>query len=492
MQRLQVYISKTQFNNLAHECSVLIHVFYPNHLVELTTKKDRSDISVEIDGDSFYIRLNGLGVENQKDSYGYKVTTDLRYQVKAALFECLAKRTGYSPAWGILQGIRPTKLVFKIKNELSQKQSIEALHEAIEQRLTSKYKVSKAMAKLAIEVASYEEGYLKTDKDHSYPVASIYVGIPYCPTRCLYCSFPSNGLEKYEQTHDAYMIALKKELNAILPLVKDTHQLSALYIGGGTPTTLSAEELQELLKHIDGITPLKDYQEITVEAGRPDTITKEKLEVLKQMGVQRISINPQTMNQETLDLIGRKHSVESIKDAYILAKEVGIERINMDLILGLPNEHMKQIRQTFEAIQGLKPSEVTVHTLAIKNSSRLKEKQEGYSMAQREEMEDILAFSRQVLIEQMHMQPYYLYRQKNMVASYENIGYTSGFPCLYNMQIIEEAISIYAFGAGSTTKVCQPNGRLERVENVKNVDIYIERIEEMIKRKGRYFTEFQK
>lgn len=477
MQIKKLYITKTKFNNLPQECIVLIHVFYPEYSIELTSKEDRSDISIEINDDSFYIQL-----EKKCSSYRRQIDNDLRRQIKVALFERLVDQTGYYPPWGILQGIRPTKLVFKIKNTLSEKSSIPHI-------LINDYKLSPKMANLALEVASYEEEFLQAPSASNRPLASIYVGIPYCPTRCLYCSFPSNGIEKYQQTHQEYMKALIKELDHILPLVHKKHALSALYVGGGTPTTLSANELENLLLAIHRIVPLDKFQEITVEAGRPDTITEEKLKVLKKYGIQRISINPQSMNQETLDLIGRKHSVDAIKDTFNLARKVGIQRINMDIILGLPNEHISHVEHTFKALEELMPSEVTVHTLAIKNSSRLKENQEAYSLANRDELENILEYSREFLIHRMDMKPYYLYRQKNMVASYENIGYTSGKPCLYNMQIIEEATSIFAFGAGASTKIRNQKGQIERVENVKNVDIYIDRIDEMIERKRIYFTE---
>jgi oxygen-independent coproporphyrinogen-3 oxidase len=484
MQIKKLYITKTKFNNLPQECIVLIHVFYPEYSIELTSKEDRSDISIEINDDSFYIRL-----EKTRSSYRRQIDNDLRRQIKVALFEQLVKEAQYYPPWGILQGIRPTKLVFKIKNTLSEKLTILSQFEVIESILINDYKLSPEMASLALEVAAYEEEFLKAPSTAKRPLASIYLGIPYCPTRCLYCSFPSNGIEKYQQTHQEYLMALKKELDQILPLVHENYTLRALYIGGGTPTTLSAKELENLLLAIHQIVPLDKFQEITVEAGRPDTITQEKLMVLKKYGVQRISINPQSMNQETLDLIGRKHSVEAIKDAFNLARKVGIQRINMDIILGLPNEHIEHVEQTFKALEKLMPSEVTVHTLAIKNSSRLKENQEAYSLANRNEMEEILDYSREFLIHRMHMKPYYLYRQKNMVASYENIGYTSGQPCMYNMQIIEEATSIFAFGAGASTKIRDQKGQIERVENVKNIDIYIDRIDEMIERKRIYFTE---
>ncbi len=480
---MKVYISPTQYNNFPHECGVLIRNFYPEQTIEKWNTNEGADIAIDVFDAFFSITIIEEGRKKNQRTYKYAPAIDLRRQIKGALFEFLAEQTGYRPPWGILQGIRPTKLIFKLKNIKDPHQQIVDQKEWIERQCIEQYKVSPPMVKLGMEVADYEERYIKKFDKQCRPLASIYISVPYCPTRCLYCSFPSNNESKYRETHQAYVEALIKELKVLLPQIREKYSLSTLYIGGGTPTMLSHEELDKLLTCVQEKIPLSSFREITVEAGRPDTVTKEKLMVLKKHKVQRISINPQSMHQETLDLIGRKHTVQDVKDAYSLAQKLGVSRVNMDVILGLPGETIEHVQQTFDEIERLNPQEITVHTLAIKKTSRLYQEQGQYAIPSRETMEEILAYSRQRLIHGLKMKPYYLYRQKNMVASYENIGYTAGEPCLYNMEIIEEAIPIFAFGAGGITKIPDEQGGVQRIENVKNVDLYIERIQEMINRK---------
>ena len=260
--------------------------------------------------------------------------------------------------------------------------------------------------------------------------------------------------------------------------------LDTVYFGGGTPTSLSAEDLDQLLTHLETTFPLSGIQELTVEAGRPDSITREKLEVLKKHHITRISINPQTMKQETLDLIGRHHTVDMVRDCFHVARELGFDNINMDLIVGLPEEDVEDVRRTMEAVKALDPDSITVHSLAIKRASRLNIDREHYaslSIRNTQEMIDLTA----AYAREMGMEPYYLYRQKNMAGNFENVGYAKpGKACLYNILIMEEKQTIAACGAGTTTKIVFPEeNRRERTENVKDVEQYIARIDEMIERK---------
>ena len=260
--------------------------------------------------------------------------------------------------------------------------------------------------------------------------------------------------------------------------------LDTVYFGGGTPTSLSAEELDQLLTKIENTFDLSTVKEYTVEAGRPDSITEDKLRTLRAHGITRISINPQTMKQATLDIIGRFHTVEHVKEQFRLARELGFDNINMDLIIGLPEEDLEDVRQTMEQVKELAPDSVTVHSLAIKRAAKLnmfKEKYANLKIENTQEMIDVTEeYSRG-----MGLVPYYLYRQKNMAGNFENVGYaTPGKECIYNILIMEEKQTIVACGAGTTTKVVFPKeNRLERVENVKDVALYIERIDEMIERK---------
>ena len=274
------------------------------------------------------------------------------------------------------------------------------------------------------------------------------------------------------------------------PCFCNNPDLDTVYFGGGTPTSLSPEDLERILCRIEEDFDLSGVKEFTVEAGRPDSITEEKLEVLKKHGITRISINPQTMKQETLDLIGRRHTVEMVKEKYHLARKLGFDNINMDLIAGLPEETLEDVRHTMEEIRALAPDSLTVHSLAIKRAARLnmfKEQYKDLKIVNTQEMIDLTAeYARE-----MGMEPYYLYRQKNMAGNFENVGYSlPGKACLYNILIMEEKQTIVACGAGTTTKVVFPEeNRVERAENVKDVEQYISRIDEMIGRKEKLLME---
>ena len=282
-----------------------------------------------------------------------------------------------------------------------------------------------------------------------------------------------------------YLDALFRELAYVAERMKGK-KLTSVYFGGGTPTSLNAGDLDDLIGRVKELFPVEKAREFTVEAGRPDSITREKLEVLRKHGVTRISINPQTMKQETLDLIGRRHTVEQVKEMFHLARELGFDNINMDLIVGLPEETMEDVGRTMEEIRELGPDSVTVHSLAIKRAARLniyKERYGDLKIVNTQEMIDLTA----QIAREMGLFPYYLYRQKNMAGNFENVGYAApGRECLYNILIMEEKQTIAACGAGTTTKVYFPEeNRIERAENVKEVEQYIARIDEMIGRKER-------
>ena len=329
----------------------------------------------------------------------------------------------------------------------------------------------------------------------------MYIGIPFCPTTCSYCSFTSYPIGEWKQRVDEYLDAVCKELTFIASVSKDK-KLNTVYIGGGTPTTLEPEQLDRLLTHLETHFSYADLKEITVEAGRPDSITREKLEVLKEHKIGRISINPQTMQQKTLDAIGRKHSVEDIYHVYKVARELGFDNINMDLIAGLPGETAEDMKDTLEQILKLAPDSLTVHALAMKRASRLTQEQKGQVRESNEEAEIAKNLSAMIQLAsdyamQMNLEPYYLYRQKNIAGNFENVGYAKVDKAgIYNILIMEEKQSIVAVGAGASTKIVVPENqvvldektgnpkKIIRTENVKDVDQYIQRIDEMIERKG--------
>lgn len=401
---------------------------------------------------------------------------ETKSRIKRRLYVILKTYTGKTLPWGTLTGIRPTKIAMtKLEEGMDE--------EAIASYMKKTYFASDEKIRLSIEIAKRERQLLSTiDYQHGY---SLYIGIPFCPTTCLYCSFTSYPIGKWAGRTQLYLDALYREMEYVARK-KQGCPLETVYFGGGTPTSLTAEDLDQLITKLKATFDFSRVQEFTVEAGRPDSITREKFAVLKKHGVTRISINPQTMKQETLDLIGRHHSVQDVKDCFHLAREMGFDNINMDLIIGLPEEELPDVRATMEEIKALSPDSVTVHSLAIKRAARLNTMKEVYKdlkIVNTQEMIDLTArYARE-----MGLEPYYLYRQKNMAGNFENVGYAApGKACIYNILIMEEKQTIVACGAGTTTKVLfAGENRLERVENVKDVEQYIGRIDEMIERKER-------
>jgi coproporphyrinogen dehydrogenase HemZ len=408
--------------------------------------------------------------------------TKLHYKngMKRLLYGMLSKATGSELPWGILTGIRPTKLVYQMLEKGKKEQEIKSYmrkeYLCSEQKITTSLQIADREIQLLRDI-DYKNGY------------SLYIGIPFCPSTCLYCSFTSYSIQKFSDYVERYLQALEKEILYGSTCFPDK-KLTCVYFGGGTPTTLSASQLDRLLglvrKHFD-FTHVKEF---CVEAGRPDSINKDKLLVLKKWGVNRISINPQSMQQKTLDLIGRRHSVEQIKEAFHLARETGHENINMDIIIGLPGENTQDVKDTLEQIKELNPESLTVHTLAIKRAARLNIERENYSNLQPRDVSSMLQTTIQFAKDNDYL-PYYLYRQKNMADNLENIGYAKyGKEGLYNILIMEEQQTILALGAGAMTKfVSHSPYFIDREDNVKSVLDYISRIDEMIERKRKFFEE---
>ena len=399
--------------------------------------------------------------------------SSVKCKLKHLLYSVLSQYTGKVLPWGNLTGIRPTKIAYGLLEEGKTEEEIISYLENV-------YDCSKEKAELSIDIANRERKLLsKLHYENGY---SLYLGIPFCPTTCLYCSFTSYPIGLWKKRVDEYLTAMEKEIDYVSEVYKDKI-LDTVYIGGGTPTTLEPEELRRLLFYLKTRFDFSTVQEFTVEAGRADSITKEKLEVLKEFGVTRISVNPQTMKDETLKVIGRRHTVEQVKEAFNLAKEVGFPNINMDLILGLPGETKEDVAHTIEEVKRLGPDSLTVHSLAIKRASKLNQWIEEHGIETLKNTEETMEIVAKGATE-MGMKPYYLYRQKNMSGNLENVGYaTEGNFGIYNILIMEEKQTIVAIGAGTISKRVYPDGRIERCDNVKEVAQYIERIEEMIERK---------
>ncbi|MDD2979345.1 MAG: coproporphyrinogen dehydrogenase HemZ [Hespellia sp.] len=441
-----------------------------------------------------------------------------KHYVNQKLYRYLVGVSGHEMAWGILTGIRPTKMMMRrLDSGKSKEEALAWMRE--------EYLVSEQKANLSLEIAGREKKLLsQLDYQDGY---SLYVGIPFCPTICSYCSFSSSAIGVWKDRVDSYLDALLKELSYI-GAVSGEKKLNTIYVGGGTPTTLTPEQLDRLLSHLQKTFSYEDLKEFTVEAGRPDSITREKLEVLRRHPVTRISINPQSMQQKTLDGIGRFHSVAAVVDAFEMARKLGFDNINMDLIAGLPGERVADMEDTLQQIEALMPDSLTIHSLAIKRAAKMgqeksqmtnrKRQQEKQENVQNETVPQIQsdpartkeedAESKSSSLEQMidlgeeyarkmGLVPYYLYRQKNIAGNFENVGYAKVDKAgIYNILIMEEKQSIIAAGAGASTKIvlphkvsCGRNGKetnIIRIENVKDISEYIRRVDEMIERKGEW------
>lgn len=403
-----------------------------------------------------------------------KPENNRKNQIKRYLYRELQRHTGETPDWGILTGVRPVKLA----GELLLREGTE---EAVKKVLIHDYFLTDEKAQLILDIADYQRKLLKASPKEA---VGLYIGIPFCPTRCVYCSFPSN--QGKEESITAYLTALHREISFTADHMRRKGWYpESVYIGGGTPTTLTAGQLDQLLEHVISAFDLSRLQEFTVEAGRPDTITSEKLQVIKKHNVGRISINPQSMNVSTLERIGRKHRPEDIREAFRVAREAGIPMINTDVIAGLPEEAAEDFIHTLEQVLELEPENITVHTLALKRASKLKEIDSEYNYNQGKQVRAMLNRAKEML-DRAGYKPYYLYRQKQMTGNFENVGYAKGNTAgIYNIRIMEEAQTIIALGAGGISKVYYPGeNRLERVANVTNYEIFIERLDEMLQRKA--------
>ena len=471
--KVGVCINKEDFFYDLHS---LVKAFFPDDEVQIFSAGDTEkaeeprDLRIEID------------IPDYEDRTGTKNA------LKRELYETLSVYTGRELPWGTLSGIRPTKIPTKLLEEGKSREEILG-------HLRETYLVSESKARLALAVAENERrilagaGFDEESRMDKTPFC-LYVHIPFCPSICLYCTFSASPVSAWASRSDEYLDVLLAEMRrgagrdlsegkSLKPLV--------FYIGGGTPTALSAGQLDRLLTETAKIYDLSGLKEYTVEAGRPDSIDPEKLRILKDHGVSRISVNPQTMNQKTLDLIGRRHTVEDTERAFALAREAGFDNINMDIILGLPGEEPEDVRRTLERIRQMRPDELTVHSLAVKRASRLtKSLREAFEAGRIGDMsryeglsfqnsEEIIGAAYETAYS-MGMEPYYLYRQKNMKGGLENTGFAlPEKEGLYNILIMEELTDIRAYGAGASSKYLCEGGRIERSVNPKDVKTYLER-----------------
>ncbi len=383
--------------------------------------------------------------------------------------------------WGTLVGIRPVKRVVNMLSDgFSEAQVIKKLKE--------EYEVSDKKTDLSLSIAKTELNVISTIPKNAI---SVYIHIPFCPSKCAYCSFASMPVSEMQHFVEPYLNALFFELDTIKKIIDDLNlSIVSVYIGGGTPTSILSIELDNLLNKIERTFDLSLCREFTIEAGRPDTITKSKLEVMKKHNINRISINPQSMNDKTLSVIGRKHSVDEIYKAYELARATGIECINMDVIAGLPKETLSEFMNTIDRVLELSPENVTIHTMSIKRAARLNQTGDFSVLPVNDTVDKMVDYAHLKLSESGY-KPYYLYRQKNILGDLENTGFckdnTEG---IYNICMMEEIRTVISAGVGAVTKLVRGD-RIERIFNVKDVREYLKRAEEMRKRKD-YIYEFYK
>ncbi|MBQ7116473.1 MAG: coproporphyrinogen dehydrogenase HemZ [Clostridia bacterium] len=471
-------------HNFRYEAEKLLRLFFPlEKIVEYTEFNETNEdyLLTRIDGEESLTLTAGLSLNGEAKSKIKEIKKsecdDLELELLLLAYDLLCEMCGFTPKWGILTGVRPSKLIVKRLSQYGE--------ENARDWFLNTYKVSPEKTELAINVAKTELKIIERAGEKSF---SLYISIPFCPTRCSYCSFVSHSInsEKAKSLVTDYIEKLIDELTFTAQIAKENGlRLTSVYWGGGTPTTLSENELDRILTHIESTFDLSECLEYTVEAGRPDTITKEKLDTLKKHNVGRISINPQTFSDSVLNAIGRKHTTAQTEEKFLLAKEVGFDVINMDLIAGLPTDTVEDFKNSVNRAIDLGADNITVHTLALKRSSSIVTENESDSVTDRDIWE-MLAYAGKALTENGY-HPYYMYRQSKSLGNLENVGWCKkGKECFYNVLMMEEYQSIFSVGAGAVTKLRSEDGSIiERIFNFKYPFEYISRFDEIIDKKER-------
>lgn len=464
-------------HNFHFELENLTRLFFPNE--KITVIRDFSEpqppyIYTEV-SDKITISVN-IGSFNKSETAVKKLTDDDNELVSAQLlYKLLCDFTGLTQPWGILTGVRPVKLLRRLAEESNEEQAVK--------KFEKDFFVSNEKIALSRETEHNERKILELSKPESF---SLYVGIPFCPSRCSYCSFVMASIERAEKLIEPYTKLLCEEIKRTAEIANKLGlRLETVYFGGGTPTTLSAEQLDTVLGTVNNSFDMSTCREFTVEAGRPDTIDIAKLFALKENKVDRISINPQTVNDEVLKTIGRKHTVQQFFDAFELARKCGFDNINTDLIAGLPTDTPESFKNSLDSIVRLNAECITVHTLCMKRASRLTTEGVTLDLQQARDAREMLAYTQNILGQNEYI-PYYMYRQSRMVGNLENVGWSKkGFESLYNVYVMDETHTILACGSGGVTKLKRNNpDYLERIFNFKYPYEYIDRFDELIQRKS--------
>ena len=464
-------------HNFHFELENLTRLFFPNEKITVIrdfSKTQLPYIYTEV-SDKITISVN-IGSFNKSETAVKKLTDDDNELVSAQLlYKLLCDFTGLTQPWGILTGVRPVKLLRKLAEESSEEQAVK--------KFEKDFFVSNEKTALSRETEHNERKILELSRPESF---SLYVGIPFCPSRCSYCSFVMASIERAEKLIEPYTKLLCEEIKRTAEIANKLGlRLETVYFGGGTPTTLSAEQLDTVLRTVNKCFDMSTCREFTVEAGRPDTIDSAKLFALKENKVDRISINPQTTNDEVLKTIGRKHTAQQFFDAFELARKCGFDNINTDLIAGLPTDTPESFKNSLDSIVKLNAECITVHTLCMKRASRLTTEGVTLDLQQARDAREMLAYTQNILGQNEYI-PYYMYRQSRMVGNLENVGWSKkGFESLYNVYVMDETHTILACGSGGVTKLKRNNpDYLERIFNFKYPYEYMDRFDELIQRKS--------
>ena len=477
-------------HNFRYELEKLVRIFMPFEKIMFCDSEEITDLcavtELSENGKYAFARLYiGGEIFNKKlsiDTCADDMKKEQELKLALGLYDCFTRATGYFPQWGILTGVRPAKLF----SRLCKKNGLENTEDYFKNSL----KVTDKKISLCKEAVNGENKITSLSRPDSF---SLYISVPFCPSRCNYCSFVSHSVEQAKRLIPKYTELLCREIRETAKIAKSLNlKLKTIYIGGGTPTTLSAEQLTQVLDTVKGSFDFSDLEEYTVEAGRPDTVTKEKLLAIKSGGATRISINPQTMNDEVLKNIGRRHTVAEMIDAFHLARECGFDNINTDLIAGLSGDTFESFCHSVDEIIALDPENVTVHTLSMKRASNLTKSQTVFDLKEGETAAKMVDYARMKLIEH-GIKPYYMYRQSKTVGNLENVGYAKqGYEGLYNVYIMDETHTILACGASAVIKLREIGGdNIERIFNYKYPYEYIEKFNDIIDRKQK-ILEFYK
>lgn len=462
-------------HNYHYEMEKLVRIFLPDVKIQVIRDEitDDFELLTEI-GDEIIVTAK---LDDFSKTLKAPLCQDNEMQMGRMVYALFSEYTNFYPKWGVLTGVRPSKLLINTEKKLGREKTEEYFYNDL--------LVTKEKYDLARVVADYEEKIIATSKDNSF---SLYVSIPFCPSRCSYCSFVSHSIEneKAKNLLPQYVEYLVKELEITGKIAKDLGlNLESVYMGGGTPTTLSAEQLEIVIGTINSNFDLKNCREFTVEAGRPDTITEEKLRVLKNNPVDRISINPQTFNNSVLEVVGRRHTAEDTIKIFELARKLGLDNINMDLIAGLPSDTVEGFCHSLHTAMNLDPENITVHTLAVKRASGIGTDNPQIATENANRASKMLDYTYENLSGVYH--PYYMYRQSKSAGALENVGWSKeAFECIYNIFMMEECHTILSCGGGAVTKLKAPKGdEIERIFNFKYPFEYISGFNELINRKNR-------